>query len=168
MHSWWRDRRFRVAAVLAGVVVVTAAIVVPLELVGGTAPAGSGHPLSAVSTTTAPTTSPTAPRTTSSPTVPGTTSTMAPPPTSTTVAARATTTTAAPTIITEGREGPVVWQTGEPIGTSPGTASYVSYYCCFPPSPTGVDRSGSRGCSGAGTAPTQTGVGYWLNRERRC
>jgi hypothetical protein len=50
------------------------------------------------------------------------------------------------------RAGQVVWQTGQPLDDT--------YYCCFPPSPDGIDRSRSAGCSGS----TATGFpGVYLN-----
>ena len=63
--------------------------------------------------------------------------------------------------ITAGVYGPVVWQTGDPLGSNPGP-----YYCCFPPppgSPLGMDYSGSRGCSGGADQNGNLVGGYWLN-----
>jgi hypothetical protein len=54
------------------------------------------------------------------------------------------------------RDGQVVWQTGEPLNDA--------YYCCYPPSPDGVDRSGSAGCSGS----TANGVPGLYANGRLC
>jgi len=94
----------------------------------------------------------------------GTTTTVAP--TTTTVpvtitAVPASTTTVMIDKITAGVYGPVVWQTGDPLGSNPGP-----YYCCFPPppgSPLGMDYSGSRGCSGGADQNGNLVGGYWLN-----
>src|ERR1700677_4093179 len=59
---------------------------------------------------------------------------------------------ASSTVVQITRGGQVMWQTGEALNDS--------YYCCFPPSPDGVDRSGSAGCSGS----TANGVpGVYVN-----
>jgi len=93
-----------------------------------------------------------------------TTTTIAP---TTTTAPVATTTVPGPTTtvmidkITAGIYGPVVWQSGDPLGSNPGP-----YYCCFPPppgSPLGMDYSGSRGCSGGADQSGNLVGGYWLN-----
>jgi hypothetical protein len=87
-------------------------------------------------------------------------------PTTTTVPVTTTTVPASTTTvvidkITAGVYGPVVWQTGDPLGANPGP-----YYCCFPPppgSPLGIDYSGSRGCSGGADQNGNLVGGYWLN-----
>jgi hypothetical protein len=69
--------------------------------------------------------------------------------------------------------GPVIWQTGDPVPAA-GAGAYEAYYCCYPPFPDEMDRSGSAGCSGTaqqGLAPAQDyyqGVygGYYLNGQR--
>jgi hypothetical protein len=122
---------------LTGWMVVAIVAIVALAAVGITAL------VTRPSTTPVPATSTTKPKpalpTTTIP-VATTTSTAVPPPTtgapppSTTPSA-----TAAVVVITRG--GQVVWQTGQPLNDS--------YYCCFPPGPDGIDRSGSAGCSGS-------------------
>jgi hypothetical protein len=98
-------------------------------------------------TTISPATEP--PQTTTSPQA----STTAPP---TTAASRET--------VTYGStNGPIVWQSGDPIptrpnGTEAGYQAYEGYYCTHPPFPDGMDRSGSAGCSGM-----QGQGGYFLN-----
>lgn len=109
----------------------------------------------------------------SSTTSSATTTTRAPAGTTTTVPTTTTTvavtTTMVPTSsssavlakITSGVYGPVVWQTGDPLGSNPGP-----YYCCFPPPPgsqLGMDYSGSRGCSGGADQNGNLVGGYWLN-----
>jgi hypothetical protein len=90
-----------------------------------------------------------------------TASTTTPVAPTTTTAVPAPTTTVMVDKITAGVYGPVVWQTGDPLGSNPGP-----YYCCFPPppeSPIGMDYSGSRGCSGGADQNGNLVGGYWLN-----
>jgi hypothetical protein len=135
---------------LSGWMIVVLVAVVAVAALGITALVTRTSTSSGTTTTTkvpARTTTTIAPTTT---TVPVTTTTVAP-----------TTTTAMIDKITAGVYGPVVWQTGDPLGSNPGP-----YYCCFPPppgSPLGMDYSGSHGCSGGADQNGNLVGGYWLN-----
>ena len=94
------------------------------------------------------------------------TSTTTIPPSPSTTSTQATTTpstTASHTITYGSPNGMVVWQSGDPIPAAGGNA-YEGYYCCNEPFPDGVNRSGSAGCSGQGTAPNIVG-GYYANGQ---
>lgn len=74
---------------------------------------------------------------------------------------RTTTAASHTTVITAtSPTGRVVWRSGQPISTS------HAYYCCFPPSPTGFNGSGSRGCSGGANAAGAIVGGYFLDGSR--
>ena len=140
---------------LSGWMIVAIVAIVALAALGITALVIHGSTSSSATTTTkvtANTTTPIAPTTT---VVPTTTAPV------TTTAVPAPTTTVMVDKITAGVYGPVVWQTGDPLGSNPGP-----YYCCFPPppgSPIGMDYSGSRGCSGGADQNGNLVGGYWLN-----
>ena len=135
---------------LSGWTIVVIVAIVAVAAVGITALATRSSTSSSATTTTkvpASTTTTVAPTTT---TVPVTTTTV-PAPTTTVMIDK----------ITAGVYGPVVWQSGDPLGSNPGP-----YYCCFPPppgSPLGMDYSGSRGCSGGADQNGNLVGGYWLN-----
>jgi hypothetical protein len=134
---------------LSGWMIVVIVAIVAVAAVGITALATRSSTDDSATTTTkvpASTTTTVAPTTT----LPVTTKTVAAP-----------TTTVMIDKITSGVYGPVVWQTGDPLGSNPGP-----YYCCFPPppgSPLGMDYSGSRGCSGGADQNGNLVGGYWLD-----
>jgi len=78
------------------------------------------------------------------------------PATSTTGATQASTAPSGDIITYGSPTGPVAWKTGDPVDDS--TPGGEAYYCCHPPSPDGVNRSSSAGCSGS-----QGQGGYYLN-----
>ena len=134
---------------LSGWMIVVIVAIVAVAAVGITALATRSSTDGSATTTTkvpASTTTTVAPTTT----LPVTTKTVAAP-----------TTTVMIDKITSGVYGPVVWQTGDPLGSNPGP-----YYCCSPPppgSPLGMDYSGSRGCSGGADQNGNLVGGYWLD-----
>jgi hypothetical protein len=141
---------------LSGWMIVAIVAIVALAALGITALVTHGSTSASATTTTtkvtASTNTPVAPTTTMAPT------TTVP---VTTTAVPAPTTTVMVNKITAGVYGPVIWQTGDPLGSNPGP-----YYCCFPPppgSPIGMDYSGSRGCSGGADQNGNLVGGYWLN-----
>jgi hypothetical protein len=128
---------------LSGWMIVAIVAIVAVATVGITALATRSSTSSTAATTTAV-------RASTTTTIVPTTTTVPP-----------TTTTAMIDKITAGVYGPVVWQSGDPLGSNPGP-----YYCCFPPSPgspLGIDYSGSRGCSGGADQNGNLVGGYWLN-----
>ena len=142
---------------------VTAALVVLLVIALATG-INRGPSTIPTPTTTTPTNLPREP-TTAATTTSTTTSTTVP--TSTTIAGATTTTgTPAEVIRASSASGPVLWQSGDPVPTSDTTAAFEAFYCCKPPFPDGLDRSGSAGCSGQVHGNTTYG-GYVIN-GRRC
>jgi hypothetical protein len=140
------DKRW--AVVIVTVVVAMAAIAITAIITFGSHPAG----LTSASTTT---THFVATSTTTISPIVSTTSTQ-----STTTSAPST--PARQTITYGSRNGMVVWQSGDPIPA--GGNAYEGYYCCNEPFPDGMNRSGSAGCSGQGTAPNVVG-GYYANGQ---
>lgn len=139
------DKRWTV--IIASVVVAAVAITAIITFGSNPAKTTSAsttttHPFAATSTTTIPQS-------------PSTTGAQA------TATSSQPSTTASHTITYGSPNGMVVWQSGDPIPTAGGNA-YEGSYCCNEPFPDGVNRSGSAGCSGQGTAPNIVG-GYYAD-----
>lgn len=81
------------------------------------------------------------------------------------VSASSTSSTAPSTdIITYGGpQGTVVWRSGQGVPSDSSDAG-EGYYCCYPPFPDGMNRSGSAGCSGFDGNGYPQG-GYYLNGQ---
>jgi hypothetical protein len=142
------DKRWTV--VIVTVVVALAAVTITAIVTFGSNPAKTTsasttttHLLAASSTTTIPPS-------------PSTTSTQATTTSPSSVPAHQTITYGSP-------NGTVVWQSGDPIPAVADNA-YEGYYCCNAPFPDGMNRSGSAGCSGQGSAPNIVG-GYYANGQ---
>jgi hypothetical protein len=143
------DKRWTV--VIVTVVVALAAVAITAIITFGSNPA---------KTTSASTTTTHFPAATSTTTIPQSPSTIS---TQATTTSLPPSTTASHSITYGSPNGMVVWQSGDPIPAVGGNA-YEGYYCCNEPFPDGVNRSGSAGCSGQGTAPDIAG-GYYANGQ---